>query len=445
MALPSMYSIYTILLALALLLSLPYWVLQALLHGKYRAGLWDRLGRVPEPFAAAPASPVIWAHAVSVGEVVAISGLIAELKKAWPRHRIVISTTTDTGQELARSRFGAADVFYFPLDFEFAIAPYLKLLRPELIVIAETEFWPNFLRLAKSSGARIAVVNARISDRSLPGYRRWRRLLSRVLQPIDLFLVQSEADRSRLLEIGAAANRVQISGNLKFDIGLPAPPPIVADLRRALQAGEGSPVIVCGSTMLGEEEILLRAFDDVLAAFPHAVMILAPRHPQRFVDVAQILSHRGIRFWRRSQWTNDPLAGGVFLADSIGELAFLYALGNVAFVGGSLVPTGGHNLLEPAAQGIPTLVGPHTENFRDVVNLFQSNQAVRVVDPAKLSPALMELLTHEVDRVSLGHRAAELVRTHRGATQRTLGALEGLLERSISSCAPQSSNSRQRG
>ncbi len=189
-----MYLIYTALLAAGLLVSLPYWLMQRLRHGKYRAGLGERLGRIPQRLAAQPARPAIWIHAVSVGEVLAVNGLATELTKRFPQHRVVVSTTTDTGQKLARTRFGAENVFYFPLDFAFAIRPYLRLLQPELVVIAETEFWPNFLRLAHASGARIAVVNARISDRSLSGYRRFRHFLASVLQNVDLFLAQTSED-----------------------------------------------------------------------------------------------------------------------------------------------------------------------------------------------------------------------------------------------------------
>src|SRR6202162_4731720 len=202
-----MYLIYSALLAAGLLLTLPYWLMQRLRHGKYRAGLSERLGRIPQRLTKQPVRPTIWIHAVSVGAVLAVSGLVAELKRRFPNYRLVISTTTDTGQKLARTRFGAENVFYFPLDFAFAIRPYLRWLRPELIVIAETEFWPNFLRLGKASGARIAVVNARISDRSWPRYRRCRHLLTRVLRQVDLFLTQTEEDARRLAQIGAPKER----------------------------------------------------------------------------------------------------------------------------------------------------------------------------------------------------------------------------------------------
>ena len=239
------YFLYSVALALAMLVSLPYWLYQILRHGKYRSGLAERLGRVPERLfanhedsvggpsgnrsAAVPAAVaggsrprrLVWIHAVSLGEVLALGGLVEQMRRTFPQHRVLVSTTTDTGQALARKRFGEANVFYFPMDFAFAIRPYLRALQPELVVLAETEFWPNFLRLAHASGARIAVVNARISDRSWPNYRRFRWALRRMLVHVDLFLAQTAADSARLQSIGAEAQRVQVTGNLKFDMTLP--------------------------------------------------------------------------------------------------------------------------------------------------------------------------------------------------------------------------------
>jgi 3-deoxy-D-manno-octulosonic-acid transferase len=422
-----MYLLYTALLAAGLLVSLPYWVMQRLRHGKYRAGLGERLGKIPQRLTTESPRPAIWIHAVSVGEVLAVNGLVAELSKRFSQHRVVISTTTDAGQKLARTRFGAESVFYFPLDFAFAIRPYLRLLQPELVVIAETEFWPNFLRLAHLSGARIAVVNARISDRSLSGYRRFRHLLARVLQHVDLFLTQTEEDARRLKEIGAPAERIHVTGNLKFDVPAPVAPPIIASLRGAFQQTNTGPVIVCGSTVDGEEPMLLQAFVNVLASHPRAAMILAPRHPERFGEVADLLGQLGIQFWRRSLWSGDPIVGGVLLIDTIGELAALYALADIAFVGGSLVPRGGHNIIEPALYCVPIVVGNHTENFRDIVSLFQSRDAVRVVGPAELPLVLMELISNSAERIALGRRAGETLQAQMGATHRTLQALERLL------------------
>ena len=424
-----MYLLYSALLGLFLLITFPYWLLQMMRHGKYRAGLSQRFGGVPAKLAIHPARPTIWVHAVSVGEVVASSAVIDQLKKQFPGHRVVVSTTTDTGQKLAAKRFGAENVFYFPVDFAFAIRPYLATLRPELVVIAETEFWPNFLRLAKSCGARIVVINCRISDRSLPGYKRFRFWLPTVLDNVDLFLAQTDEDRRRLIEIGAAAQRVAVSGNLKFDVAPPQPPSIVATLRESLNRDEVSPVLVCGSTLDEEEGTLLSAFRNVLANHSRAVMILAPRHPERFAQVGELVQKLGFRLLRRSLWSGESLAGGVFLVDTIGELAALYSLATVAFVGGSLVPRGGHNILEPAMYGVPVVTGNHYKNFRDIVNYFRSRNAARVVTVAELPLVFMELIENAQERETLGRNALAALESQRGATAKTVAALMELMDR----------------
>ncbi|MGC1978626.1 MAG: 3-deoxy-D-manno-octulosonic acid transferase, partial [Candidatus Sulfotelmatobacter sp.] len=353
----SLYSfLYSVALALGMLVSLPYWLFQMARHGKYSKGLAERLGRLPSRLVLPKEQePAIWVHAVSVGEVLAVAGLVEELQRRFPQHRIFISTTTDTGQALARKRFGEANVFYFPMDFAFAIRPYLRALRPRMVVIAETEFWPNFLRLAHAGGARIAVVNARISDRSWPSYRRFRGLLRRLLANVDLFLAQTPEDAARLRDIGATPERVRVTGNLKFDVPAPAPPAIVESVRKSIAATGAAPVLVCGSTVDGEESLLLKAFENLLVQHPRAVMILAPRHPERFAAVAALLEQMSIRFLRRSLWNGEALTSGVLLLDTIGELAALYALADIAFVGGSLVPRGGHNIIEPTQHGVATV------------------------------------------------------------------------------------------
>src|SRR5207302_51206 len=323
MSLP-MYWLYSSLLALGLLVTLPYWLLHMLRHGKYRSGLAERLGKVPHRLNIPDAGrkSIIWVHAVSVGEVLAVSRLITEMQARFPKYHVLVSTTTDTGQRLARERFGASNVFYFPLDLGFAIAPYLEKVRPPLVIVAETELWPNFFRLAKRSGAKLAVVNARISDRSFSGYRRFRFLLTDVLKQIDLFLAQADTDRSRLVEIGAPAKRVQVSGNLKFDVSAPSPPPIAASLRTAFEHTGAGPV----------------------------------------------------------------------------------------FVGGSLVEHGGHTILAPAQYGVPVVIGPHYENFRDMVDLFRAADAIRVVGPAELPLCFVDLLSDETERAAIGRRALETAR-----------------------------------
>jgi 3-deoxy-D-manno-octulosonic-acid transferase len=423
-----MYFAYTVLLAAGLFVSLPYWLFRMVRDQKYRAGLAERFGKVPRRLVDATRRSTIWVHAVSVGEVLAVTRLVAELQKSHPEHRIYISTTTDTGQKLARQRFGEENVFYFPVDFPFAIRSYLNTLRPDLLVLAETEFWPNVLRLTRQSGARVAIVNARISDRSRRGYRFLRSLMVPVLTNVSVFLAQTQTDRERLIEIGAPPDRVEVTGNLKFDVAAPEPPAIVASLRAAFHNTNTGPIIVAGSTMDGEESLLLRAFEIVRGSHPHAVMILAPRHPQRFQNVCDLVTSLGLPVLRRSLWSGEDLGGTVFVLDSIGELAAIYALTDLAFVGGSLVEYGGHNILEPAQYGIATLIGPHYENFRDMVNLFRRTDAVRVVGPAELPLAFVDLISNRGEREALGRRALDALRTQTGATERALHILRSLLK-----------------
>ena len=426
-----MYPLYSVLLLFALIITTPWWLLEMLRHGKYRTGLSQRFGKVPGRLLSIDPVETIWIHAVSVGEVLAISRVVEELKAQLPCWRIVVSTTTDTGQKLARERFGANNVFYVPLDLPFAVRAYLRALRPRMLVLAESEFWPNLLRGARLCSAAVAVVNARVSDRSRPGYLRFRGLLRRVLQNVDIFLAQSEEDARRLVEMGAEADRAHVSGNLKFEVKMPAKSEL-APLAAATKRGEIGPLLVAGSTLEGEEEMLLEMYRQVLRQHPRALLVLAPRHPQRFGPVASLLASAGIPFQRRTQWDGrNLLAGGIFLLDSIGELASLYEPADLAFIGGSLVPRGGHNVLEAAQFGVPILVGPHTENFRDIIEIFRKADALRVVTPQSLSSTVLQLLENRDERTGLGRRAGEVLRSQRGATERTVHALLDLLPESV--------------
>ena len=422
-----MYALYSALLFLLLLLSLPYWLLQMARLGKYRAGLAERLGQVParlhHDFSGLP---VIWVHAVSVGEVLAVSALLEQLRVECAA-RVVISTTTQTGQRLARQRFGEENVFYFPIDLPFAIGAYLRALKPKVVVLAETEFWPNFLRKAHRSGARVIVVNARISDRSFPRYRRFRGLLRHVLSNVDQFLAQSEEDARRLIEIGAAPECVEVSGNLKFDVAPPRAMPFVDEMRSKLAAAHAGPTLVAGSTVEGEEQLVFSAFREVLAQNPQARLILAPRHRERFAQVASLLAQSGMPFALRSEGRVEHSQWRVLLLDSIGELATVYSLADVALVGGSLVPRGGHNILEPAFHGVPIIVGPHTENFRDIIALFRRENAVIECPAAELTSCLQRLFGDKKLRSELGARALSVLQAQRGATARTHNAIRALL------------------
>jgi 3-deoxy-D-manno-octulosonic-acid transferase len=424
----SVYLAYSLLLFLVLVLSTPWWLLQMLRHGKYRTGWGERLGRVPDRIFHRLIEDTIWIHAVSVGEVLAISRVVDELKAKLPKSRIVVSTTTDTGQKLARQRFGEDNVFYLPLDLPFAVRPYLQALRPRLLVLAESEFWPNLLRWARQSGAAVAVVNARVSDRSLPGYLRFCKFLAPVMGNVNLFSAQSEEDARRLIEIGAPADRVSVGGNLKFDVNLANGYAIAELFRKVIAREEIGPVLVAGSTLDGEEGMLLELFRRIVARYPNALLVLAPRHPERFDTVASLLDSSGLAYRRRSLWDGTQLiAGSVFLLDTIGELASLYAFADVAFIGGSLVPRGGHNVLEAAQFGKAILVGPHTENFRDIVEIFRRADALRVVTPERLTPTVLDLLNSDAEREALGRRALEVMASQRGATEKTVAALLDLL------------------
>ena len=420
-----MIFVYSAVLAVALIVTLPYWVLQMLRGGKYRAGLRERLGSVPARLRDG-GKPTIWVHAVSVGEVLAVSGILQQLQQRYLTHRVVISTTTATGQKLARERFGDENVFFFPLDFSFAVRPYLDALRPELVVVAETELWPNFFRLARARGAKICVINARVSDRSFPRYRFVTRWLGPVLDNVSLFLAQSRGDAGRLVAIGAAPGSVEDVGNLKFDVPSCAEKPIVAQLRKSVSG----PVIVAGSTVEGEEQAVVTAFASVVREFGDATLVLAPRHPERFPAVAalaqQLAARDSISFTRRTRWKGEAVRG-IFLLDTIGELGALYSIATIAFVGGSLVPRGGHNVIEAARFGVPVIVAPHTENFRDIINLFRAAGAVEMVSSDGLCEAFLALMRDQERRHQLGLQAQSVWRANAGATERTLARINALL------------------
>jgi 3-deoxy-D-manno-octulosonic-acid transferase len=309
-----------------------------------------------------------------------------------------------------------------------AVRAYFRALHPEVLVLAESEFWPNLLHYAQQSETSVAVVNARISDRSLPGYLRFHSLLRRVMQNVDLFLAQSDQDALRLVQIGAPAERVHVSGNLKFEVKPPQHTAIAARIAAAIQREQVGSVIVAGSTLEGEESMLLDLFRQVVERDSAALLVLAPRHPERFDAVANLLESSPTPFHRRSQWGGlAPLAGSIFLLDTIGELASLYEFADLAFIGGSLVPRGGHNVLEAAQFGKAILVGPSTENFRDIVEIFHRADALRVVTPQSLIPTVLHLLESHGERAALGRRALEVMRSQQGATERTVRVLLSLI------------------
>jgi 3-deoxy-D-manno-octulosonic-acid transferase len=413
-----MLVLYSLALLLVLVAGAPYWLFRMATSGKYREGLSERLGFVPRRLRIA--KQVIWVHAVSVGEVLAASRLIEELGER-SGCKVMISTTTRTGQRLACERFGKDRVFYFPLDFAFAVRAWLRALRPRMVVLLETEFWPRMLTECRRAKVPVAVVNARISDRSWPRYLRLRFLWRHLLNGLALVLAQSELDAERLVALGAS--NVRVGGNLKYDIRVAQPAALTEVLRAHLP--NGVKVVVCGSTLANEEEMLVNLV-------PQSVItILAPRHPERFDAVAALLADLGLPFVRRSQWMRSPtpLSEGMFLLlDSIGELASVYSLASVAVVGGGMFMPGGHNPLEPAQFGLPVVIGPHYENFRGIVEKLRTSNAIAVAETSALLQTLRDLLTDEVAATAMGARARAVFESEAGTTERAVTALLAVLE-----------------
>jgi 3-deoxy-D-manno-octulosonic-acid transferase len=433
---------YNVALLGALLGGAPWWLWRMATTEKYREGMAERLGRVRPGLIAwaeaqrAAGHSLIWLHAVSVGEVLAVSRLVGELDRAFPRDRVVISTTTRTGQAMAQERFGAQRVFYCPLDLPWAVRAYLKILQPKLLVLAETEFWPNLLDGCFRRGIPVAVVNARISDRSWPRYQMLRGLWRPILERLSRVLAQSETDAERLRALGCRPEAVSVAGNLKFDVRV-AQEAEVTRLLRPLKLR----FLVAGSTLEGEEAALLEVWPRLLEADPQLAMVLAPRHPERFGPVASLLDRSGVRWVRRSAWKSQPpdpqnpiRAGEILLLDTIGELASVYELASVAFVGGSLVPAGGHNPLEPAQFGAPIVMGPHYANFRAITEDLLAHQALRIAAPGEFYGVLHDLLHQPDEARAMGQRARKVFEQQAGATGR---CVEAILQLVASRAIPQ--------
>jgi 3-deoxy-D-manno-octulosonic-acid transferase len=423
---------YNLALLAALVAGSPWWLWKTVTTQKYRDGLRLRLGAVPGWLRSRCATrPVIWLHAVSVGEVLAVSRLVSELDRTLSGFQVVVSTTTRTGQKLARERFGANRVFYCPLDLPWAVRAYLTALKPRMLVLAETEFWPNQLHGCFRRRIPVAVVNARISDRSWPRYRMFRRLWTPFLERVSRLLAQSEVDAERLKAIGCRPERVTVVGNLKFDVRATQE----AEATRLLRTlGPGLRFVVAGSTLDGEEVALLEAWPRLVAADPKIAMVLAPRHPERFNAVAALLERSGLRWVRRSEWTGraaedlEPIAPGqIVQLDTIGELASIYSLAAVAFVGGSIVQAGGHNPLEPAQFGVPIVIGPYYANFRAIAEDLRAHDAIRIVEKEALADTLADLLRDPDKARAIGARGRQVFDQQAGATERTVDALARLL------------------
>jgi 3-deoxy-D-manno-octulosonic-acid transferase len=426
----------------------PYYALRGWRRGE-RSGAWcERLGILPSSFAASSTSAptsntnadrhaeTIWIHAVSVGEVLAAKPLVEALKAQFPGRAILVSTTTETGQRLARERLQSADgIFYFPLDWVVPVRKALRTIRPALVIVMETEIWPNFLREARRFRIPVVFANARISEKSFSRFERWRFLIGeffqRTLQDPELFLAQSELDVQRLISLGAPEDRVEITGNMKYDVEPPAMSPVGAWLETQIRQQERWPVLIAGSVVEGEEQAVLAGYDAVQRQWRRTLLILAPRKPDRFIAAETIIAEGGWNTVRRSQIDfNASLDENtdVLVLDSIGELGGLYSLADAVFVGGSLVPAGGHNILEPACFSRPPVFGNSMENFREMADQFlDAHAGVQVATGEQLGKVWVQLIENDAMRKHMGKAASEISERNRGATVRCLERIAAVL------------------
>lgn len=428
-----MYSLYSVLVLVLAVIASPWFIYQAVRYKKYVGSLGQRMGYLPVSFNM-DGDESIWIHAVSVGEVLTARPLISELKRRYPNLRMFLSTTTMAGQQLARRSVQDVDaVFYFPFDLGFVVKRTLDLVRPKLFIMMETEIWPNLLRECRARGIKTAVVNGRLSARSFSRYRMIRPMMRRVLDHIDKFLVQSEESARRFIDLGADPARVVVTGSLKFDsleVSSTAPQARARDrVLRYFRVPSSRAVIVAGSTMKGEEAHVLRAFRKVRNAAPNTLLVLAPRHPERFAEAEQLARAEGWKVARRSDLPIDAEPRvDVVIVDTIGELATIYQIATVVFVGGSLAATGGHNVLEPAVFGKPIVFGPHMQNFLEIAEAFVSNGAgVQLSGDEELEEAFLSLMSDPVRRARLGAAARALVEANRGANEKSVTVLSTLL------------------
>ncbi len=421
---------YSILLTIVFLACLPYFAYQALVNRKYVLNLRERMGRLPASLRD-DGRATLWLHCVSVGETLAAVPLVKALHERFPQHRLVISTTTATGQAVARERFSSfAEVCYFPFDWRFTVRRALAVIRPQAVILLESELWPNFLRECQARRIPVLVANGRISDRSFARSSRIGLLLRPLYRRVTRWLMQSERDAKRATTLGAL--NVTVSGNLKYDIGDAGQSDklnATAQQLNELFTLERAPLIVAGSTTEGEDEMVLAAFAALRQNVTAARLLIAPRHPERFAQVADLIAASGFSSTRRSHANKQSPNAEIILLDTIGELAAVYQFAAVVFVGGSLLPKGGHNILEPALYGKPIIVGPHMFNFRDITQEFLRREAViQLKTNDELTATWQRLLTDAAFAQRLGDNARQTIAANRGATKRTVDAIADLLK-----------------
>lgn len=413
-----------------ILVASPWLVYQAVRKGKYRQGFLEKfLGRTPRRTGA---GTCIWLHAVSVGEVNLLATLIGEIARRRPDWECVVSTTTKTGMELARKKYPHLKVFYCPLDFSWAVRAAVGRIRPSLLVLAELELWPNLVRAARTSGAKVAVVNGRLSEHSFRGYRRIRPLVTRLLRRIDVVAVQDESYADRFRQLGTPASTVSVTGSMKYDgAETDRNNATTRRLRRLAGLADDDVVFLAGSTQEPEETLALSAFRELSETWPRLRLIVVPRHPDRFGTVGRLLDDSGLPWQRRTTLDERGANAGarVLLVDAVGELGAWWGTAQIAFVGGSMGSRGGQNMIEPAAYGAAVCFGPNTRNFRDIVaSMLARDAAVVVRDGRELTERVRRWLESPREATALGDRARALVAEQLGATERTFRLLDGLVE-----------------
>ncbi len=429
---------------MSLLLDLCYLVLLGLLSpvllwislrtGKYRQGLPQKLwGQLP---LRKGAEPCVWFHAVSVGEVNLIATLIQQFERDRPDVKCLITTTTNTGFELAKKKYPMHTVDYCPLDLSWAVRRAMARVRPSLLVLVELEIWPNLIQAAGSAEVPVAMVNGRMSDRSFRGYYRLRWLMKFVFRKFSLLAVQDSTYRERFVQLGARLPQVTVTGSLKFDgAETDRNNAQTKRLRELVGIQEKSRVFLAGSTLEGEERLAIDAYQALVTEYPDLCLIIVPRHPERFEEVAELLNESGLAWARRQNLDGSPNSDvRVLMVDTVGELGAWWGVADIAFVGGSMADRGGQNMIEPAAYGAAVSFGPNTANFRDVVQQLLSQQAARVVhDREELTEFLRQCLRNPLEANRMGQRAQQLVRENLGATERTFQLLDSLLSATESS------------
>jgi len=428
-----MYFIYNILLSITSILLSPLILFALLREEKYRMGLSQKLGFLPPHLLLKlSGSRPVWIHAVSVGEVTSTIPLIQEIKKRYPSQKIILSTVTVTGNYTATIRVREVDaVIYFPLDYSFIVKKVIRQIKPKLFIILETELWPNILRELKRNNIPSVVVSGRISNRSYHKYRWGRFFFTKVLDNIHLFCMQTEVDSKRIINIGADKDRVTTVGNLKFDQCVPT---ITTEekenLYNMLSLKEGQTIFIAGSTHKGEENIVLEVFKNLKKTYEDLILILAPRHPERFDEVADLLSHQKLRSIKKTKIKVAQKSNhhDIILLDTIGELSKLYSIGTIIFVGGSLVSTGGHNVLEPVAYKKAVIFGPHMDNFSEISRcLRESGGGFQVNNQEEFLSQTEMLLQNDVDRDKLGEKAFEVIAHNQGAINKSMEAIKRFL------------------